>query len=42
MFKEFWKIDESLGESRFAQLIGLVLLICVVAFMILKYLGGNF
>ena len=29
MFKGFWKIDKSLEESRFTQLIGLVLLICV-------------
>ena len=25
MFKEFWKIDPSQGESRFAQLLGILL-----------------
>jgi hypothetical protein len=36
--KNFWKIDKSMGESRFAQVCGLILLVAVIIFMLIK--GG--
>ena len=41
MFKDFWKIDPSQGESRFAQLLGLLLLICIIFFLMLRFEGAN-
>ena len=41
MFKDFWKIDPSQGESRFAQLLGIWLLICLIFFFILHSEGAN-
>jgi len=41
MFKDFWKIDKSLGESRFAQQLGIWLLICLIAFLIWHLEGAN-
>ena len=41
MFKDFWKIDQSRGESRFAQLLGIWLLICLIAFSIWHLEGAN-
>ena len=41
MFKDFWKIDQSRGESRFAQLLGIWLLICLIAFLIWHLEGAN-
>ena len=41
MFKDFWKIDPSLGESRFAQLLGIWLLSCLIAFFIWHFEGVN-
>jgi len=34
MFKDFWDIEKSMGESRFSQLLGIWLLICLIAFFI--------
>ena len=41
MFKDFWKIDPSLGESRFAQLLGIWLLSCLIAFLVWHFEGAN-
>ena len=41
MFKDLWKIDPSLGESRFAQLLGIWLLICLIAFLIWHFEGAS-
>ena len=41
MFKDFWEIDKSLGESRFSQLLGIWLLICLIAFLIWHLEGAN-
>ena len=41
MFKDFWKIDPSQGESRFAQLLGIWLLSCLIAFFIWHFEGAN-
>ena len=41
MFKEFWKIDPSQGESRFAQLLGILLLCCLITFLIWHFEGAN-
>ena len=41
MLKDLWKIDQSHGESRFAQLLGIWLLICLIAFLIWHMEGAN-
>jgi uncharacterized protein YjbI with pentapeptide repeats len=41
MFKDFWEIDKSQGESRFSQLLGIWLLICLIPFSILHLEGAN-
>jgi hypothetical protein len=41
MFKDFWKIDPSQGESRFAQLLGIWLLICLIAFFTWHFEGAS-
>ena len=41
MFKEFWKIDKSQGESRFSQLLGVWLLICLITFLIWHFERAN-
>jgi len=41
MFKDFWKIDQSQGESRFALLLGIWILICLIAFLIWHQEGAN-
>jgi len=41
MFEDFWEIDPSQGESRFAQLLGIWLLICLIAFLIWHFEGAN-
>jgi uncharacterized protein YjbI with pentapeptide repeats len=41
MLKDFWKIDVSQGESRFAQLLGIWLLICLIVFFIWHFEGAN-
>jgi len=41
MFKDFWKIDQSQGESRFARLLGIWILICLIAFLIWYQEGAN-
>ena len=41
MFKDFWEIEKSQGESRFAQLLGIWLLICLIAFLIWHLEGAN-
>jgi uncharacterized protein YjbI with pentapeptide repeats len=41
MFKDFWEIDKSKGESRFAQLLGAWLLIGLIAFLIWHLEGDN-
>ena len=41
MFKDLLKIDHSHGESRFAQLLGIWLLICLIAFLIWHMEGAN-
>jgi len=41
MFKNFWKIDPSQGESRFAQLLGIWLLICLIAFFTWHFEGTS-
>ena len=41
MFKDFWEIDKSQGESRFSQLLGIWLLICLIPFSILHLEGTN-
>ena len=41
MFSDLWKIDPSQGESRFAQLIGILLLICMIAFFIWQFESAN-
>ena len=41
MFKDFWKIDPSQGESRFAQLLGILLLGCLITFLIWHFEGAN-
>jgi hypothetical protein len=41
MFKDFWKIDPSQGESRFAQLLGIWLLICLIAFLTWHFEGAR-
>ena len=41
MFKDFWKIDPSQGESRFAQLLGIWLLICLLAFFTWHFEGAS-
>ena len=30
MFDDFWKIDRSMGESRFAQVLGAVIMVVVI------------
>jgi hypothetical protein len=34
MFDELWKIDKRMGESRRDQILGIVLLICIILFSI--------
>jgi len=34
MFEEFWKIDKSMGESRWDQILGLVVILALVVFVI--------
>ena len=41
MFEDFWEIDKSQGESRFAQQLGILLLICLIAFLIWHLEGAN-
>ena len=41
MFKDFWEIDKSMKESRFSQLLGIWLLICLIAFLIWHQVGVN-
>ena len=41
MFKDFWEIDRSQGESRFAQLLGIWLIICLIALLIWHMAGAN-
>ena len=41
MFKDFWKIDQSQGESRFAQLLGIWFIICLIAFLVWRLEGAN-
>jgi uncharacterized protein YjbI with pentapeptide repeats len=41
MFKDFWKIDQSRGESRFAQLLGIWLMICLIAFLTWHFEGAS-
>ena len=41
MFKDFWEIDPSQGESRFAQLLGIWLLICLIAFFTWHFEGAS-
>lgn len=35
-FKGLFKIDKSMGESRFAQVCGAILLVAIIGFMIFK------
>ena len=41
MFKEFWKVDPSQGELRFAQLLGILLLCCLITFLVWHFEGDN-
>ena len=41
MFKDLWKVDPSQGESRFAQLLGILLLCCLITFLIWHFEGAN-
>jgi cytochrome c1 len=35
MFDEWWKIDKRMGESRFAQVLGIVIIISLLVFSVL-------
>ena len=37
MFEDFWKIDPTQGESRYAQFLGIWILLCLIAFLILNF-----
>jgi len=38
MFEDFWKVDKSMGESRFDQVLGVIILVGLFVFSILHIL----